>query len=145
MTQSPAPQSPASEPAYRSRLKADRAYALYVRLLEKLTKEKLYRDPKYTAAQLARDLQTNTRYISAAVAVCTGKNYAALINGLRLRDACKMLRSPKSAHLSPEEIGLLSGFASRQAFSPAFARVYSCTPREFRLQPAAKEQSASVK
>ena len=38
MTQSPAPQSPASEPAYRSRLKADRAYALYVRLLEKLTK-----------------------------------------------------------------------------------------------------------
>ena len=145
MTQSPAPQSPASEPAYRSRLKADRAYALYVRLLEKLTKEKLYRDPKYTAAQLARDLQTNTRYISAAVAVCTGKNYAALVNGLRLRDACKMLRSPKSAYLSAEEIGLLSGFASRQAFYLAFARVYSCTPREFRLQPAAKEQSASVK
>ena len=145
MPQPLAPQSPASEPAYRSRLKADRAYALYVRLLEKLTKEKLYRDPKYTAAQLARDLQTNTRYISAAVAVCTGKNYAALVNGLRLRDACKMLRSPKSAHLSAEEIGLLSGFASRQAFYLAFARVYSCTPREFRLQPAAKEQSASVK
>lgn len=139
MTQSPAPQSPASEPAYRSRLKADRAYALYVRLLEKLTKEKLYRDPKYTAAQLARDLQTNTRYISAAVAVCTGKNYAALVNGLRLRDACKMLRSPKSANLTAEEIGLLSGFASRQAFYLAFSRVFTCTPREYRLMSASPQ------
>ena len=139
MTQPTAPQSPASEPAYRSRLKADRAYALYVRLLEKLTKEKLYRDPKYTAAQLARDLQTNTRYISAAVAVCTGKNYAALVNGLRLRDACKMLRSPKSANLTAEEIGLLSGFASRQAFYLAFSRVFTCTPREYRLMSASPQ------
>lgn len=145
MTQPTAPQPSVPEPAYRSRLKADRAYALYVRLLEKLTKEKLYRDPKYTAAQLARDLQTNTRYISAAVAVCTGKNYAALVNGLRLRDACKMLRSPKSAHLSAEEIGLLSGFSSRQAFYLAFARVFSCTPRNYRLQHVAKEQPASAK
>lgn len=119
-------------PAYRTRLKAERADELYIRILQKLTGEKLYRDPKYTTAKLARDLHTNTRYISAAVAVSTGQNYCALVNGLRLRDACKMLRSPKYAHLTAEEIGLLSGFSSRQAFYTAFSRIYDCTPREYR-------------
>ena len=119
-------------PAYRTRLKAERADELYIRILQKLTGEKLYRDPKYTTAKLAKDLHTNTRYISAAVAVSTGQNYCALVNGLRLRDACKMLRSPKYAHLTAEEIGLLSGFASRQAFYTAFSRFYDCTPREYR-------------
>lgn len=139
MNKFPKPQASPREPVYRNRIKPDRAYALYVRILEKLTKEKLYRDPNYTTAQLARDLETNTRYISAAVAICTGNNYAALVNGLRLRDACKMLRSPKSANLTAEEIGLLSGFASRQAFYLAFSRVYSCTPREYRLMSASPQ------
>lgn len=122
-----------AEPAYRSRLKAERADELYIRILQKLTREKLYRDPNYTTAQLAEELQTNTRYISAAVAVCSGGNYCALVNGMRLRDACKMLRSAKYRHLTAEEVGLLAGFASRQAFYKAFARQYDCTPKAYRM------------
>lgn len=122
------------EPAYRSRLKAERANELYIQILEKISKEKLYRDPDYNTAKLAADLNTNTRYISAAVAVNTGGNYNALVNGLRLRDACKMMRSPKYEHMTVEEIGLFSGFASRQAFYLAFHRVYNCTPKDYRKQ-----------
>lgn len=77
------------EPAYRTRLKAEKANELYLRIVEKLTKEKLYRDPSYNTTKLAADLKTNTRYIAAAVAVCTGNNYSALVNSLRLRDVCK--------------------------------------------------------
>jgi len=72
------------------------------------------------------------RYISAAVRVCTGGNFSALINSLRLQDACKMLREVKSARLSVEEIAMLCGFNSRQAFYAAFHRTYDCTPAEFR-------------
>lgn len=121
-----------AEPAYRSKLKAERAYELYIKILAQLTRDKLYRDPSYGTAQLAEDLGTNTRYISAAVAVCSGGNYSALVNGLRLRDACKMLRAAKYARMSVEEIGLLAGFASRQAFYTAFHRMYDCTPKEYR-------------
>ena len=32
-----------------------------------------------------------------------------------------------------EEIGLLAGFSSRQAFYLAFSRVYDITPRAYRL------------
>ena len=81
-------------PAYRLRLKAERSDELYVKILGHLTKHRLYRDPNYTSRQLAIDLKTNTRYIAAAVANNTGSNYNVLVNGLRLRDACQMLRSP---------------------------------------------------
>ncbi len=121
-----------SEPAYRSKMKGERAATLYAAILQCLTRGRRYRDPSYGTAQLCRDLHTNTRYIAAAVANCTGGNYCALVNSLRLRDACRMLRSPNHADLTAEEIGLLSGFASRQAFYNAFRRVYTCTPRQYR-------------
>lgn len=126
------PQKP--EPAYRSRLKAEKANELYIKIIEKLTREKLYRDPKYNTFQLAADLNTNTRYISAAVAVCTGSNYSALVNKLRLRDVLKMMQSVQYKSMTVEEIGLMAGFSSRQAFYLAFHRVYDCTPRAYRLQ-----------
>ena len=120
-------------PAYRLRLKAERSDELYVKILGHLTKHRLYRDPNYTSRQLAIDLKTNTRYIAAAVANNTGSNYNVLVNGLRLRDACQMLRSPRYGHMTAEEIGLLSGFSSRQAFYLAFSKVYKITPRAYRL------------
>lgn len=123
-----------AEPAYRSRLNTEKANELYIQILEKLTREKLYRDPQYNTKRLAADLHTNTRYISAAVALCTGNNYSALVNSLRLRDVCKMMRSSKHKDMTVEEIGLLSGFSSRQAFYLAFHRIYACTPRAYRLQ-----------
>lgn len=119
-------------PAYYKKIKSERIDALYVSILQKLTREKLYRDPSYTAAHLAADLGTNTRYISVSVALSTGANYASLVNGLRLRDACKMLRAAKFSHLNVEEVGMLAGFASRQSFYQSFHRQYSCTPLEYR-------------
>ena len=126
------PEKKKARPAYLSRIKDSRADEIYINVLKHLTAHKLYRDPSYTAARLASDLQVNVRYISSAVALATGKNYAALVNGLRLRDACKMLRSPRFAQMTAEEIGLLAGFASRHAFYLAFHRLFSCTPRAYR-------------
>ena len=121
-------------PAYHSRMKAEHTDELYVKILQKLSVGKLYRDPNYTAKKLAADLGTNTRYISTAVAVHSGDNYNALVNSLRLRDACRMLRSPRYANYTAEEIGLTVGFSSRQAFYLAFGRAHNITPREYRLQ-----------
>lgn len=126
------PTNPDNVPAYRLRMKTEHANELYVQIVEHLTRNKLYREPTYGTRQLAEDIGTNTRYISAAVATCTGENYNALVNRMRLRDACTMLRAARFSHLSAEEIGLLSGFASRQAFYVAFKRHSDCTPREYR-------------
>ncbi|MBO5698981.1 MAG: AraC family transcriptional regulator [Bacteroidaceae bacterium] len=130
-------------PPYCKRLSAERAAAIYAEIIKKLKKEKLYRDPKYTASKLAKDLQTNTRYIAASVLTSTGDNFSTLVNSLRLHDACKMLSSKKHEQLSAEEIGLLSGFSSRQSFYRAFEKVYNITPRQYRLSFQCKDTGAT--
>ena len=130
MSTSPIP--PSAEPIYRSRLKTERWQALYVQILKHVTEARRYRDPQCTAARMAKELNTNTQYVSIAVANATGGNFKALVNRLRLRDACRMLTSPRHARLTAEEIGLLAGFSSRQAFYLAFHRHYACTPKQYR-------------
>ncbi len=117
---------------YQYRLKGERADKLFVDILEKLVVEKRYKDPAYTAEQLAEELNSNKRYISAVVSLRTGDNYNALVNSYRLRDACRMLRSPRYDDYTAEEIGLLAGFSSRQAFYLAFSRTMKVTPRQYR-------------
>lgn len=130
-------------PAYRKHFKQTRSDELYVRILDHMLKNRLYRNSKYMARQLADDLGVKPRHISAAIANQTGGNYNAFVNGFRLRDACRMLASPRHASMTIEEVGLLSGFTSRQAFYVAFAREYNVTPKEYRLEklpPARKEE-----
>ena len=116
---------------------------LYVKILQKLVVEKLYRDPNYTARQLATDLRTTPRYVAAAIARHTGNNYNALVNHYRLRDACRRLAQARYACYTVEEIGLMSGFSSRQAFYTAFRRVFDGTPLQYRQehQPALPDAS----
>ncbi len=106
---------------------------LYVQIIQKVGVEKRYQDPNYSAKKLAEELHVNPRYISAALALHTGDNYNALVNGYRLRDACRMLRSPRYLQYTVEEIGIMCGFASRQAFYLAFHREHKMTPRKYRF------------
>lgn len=130
MTEPKAPQAR----SYRTRLKAERSDRLYLEVLQHLLTGHRYRDPHYTATRLAADLQTNTRYISAAVANSTGDNFNALVNSLRVRDACRMLSQARFDRYTVEEVGLMAGFSSRQAFYLAFSRRYQVTPLAYRRQ-----------
>ena len=82
-----------NQPSYLKRISTERADEIYVRLLQKLTSERRYRDPKCTAKLMAEELGTHPRYISGAVALATGGNYAHLLNTLRGRYACYILSS----------------------------------------------------
>lgn len=125
------------EPAYRRRLRSTRSDELFMQMMQRVVMEKKYLDPDYSAAQLAADLSTNTRYISAVVALHTGQNFSQFINSYRLREACRKLRSPRYAGYTAEEVGLSCGFASRQAFYLAFRKVYDVTPQQYRQQGTA--------
>lgn len=130
----------AVKPSY-SRIKDDVADSLFVEIVKKIGAEKLYRKPEYSAHQLAKDLGTNPRYVSVVIALHTGSNYNALVNGYRLRDACRMLRSSRYKRYSIEEIGLMCGFSSRQAFYMAFHRERHETPRQYRIKNAGKTEA----
>lgn len=119
--------------SYLDHFSADRADRIYVEVLNLLQVKKLYREPGITARRLAEMMGEDYRAISAALAIQSGENFLTLLSRLRVREACRLLKDPKYKDWSAEEVGLRSGFASRQAFYLAFNRVMGMTPKKYRI------------
>jgi len=100
----------------------------------RLVHEKKYRDPEYTARQLAIDLDTNVRYISAVIRVHHHTNYSSFVNRLRVEEAMMLLSDPRYSELNVEYIGKMVGFAHRQSFHSAFLKFVGITPHAYRSQ-----------
>jgi len=105
---------------------------LYEKIQQKIVLEKKYRDAEYSAKQLAVDLHTNTRYISAVINLRFQQNYSSLVNELRIRDALYLLIDQRYADCTVEDIATMVGFSNRQSFYAAFYRIKGMTPKEYR-------------
>ena len=77
--------------AYRTLIRAELADELYDKILNIIVAQKKYKDPNYSAKDLAKELHTNTRYISAVVNSRFGMNYTSLLNEYRIKDALHLL------------------------------------------------------
>lgn len=130
---------------YHAHYNTDRSDELYSRLIATLMRGQRYAHPGCKAGVLAAELGVSRAMLSAAIAQHTEGNFASLLNGLRLRAACRRLASPLYDNVSAEEIGLSVGYVSRQAFYTAFARVYDVTPKAYRqLKRGRKALDAST-
>ena len=118
--------------AYRSLIRAELADELYDRILNIIVLEKRYRDKNFSAKELAKELETNTRYISAVVNSRFNTNFSCLINEYRIKEAMHRLRDKRYANMTIEEIGLSVGFANRQSFYASFYRMMKETPNDYR-------------
>ncbi len=119
--------------AYRSLVRAELVDELYEKILDIFVRQKKYRDPDYSAKQLAADLQTNTRYISAVVNIRFQQNYSSMVNEYRIREAKYLLIDKRYRDKTMEEISQMVGFSNRQSFYAAFYRLEGVTPRTYRI------------
>ena len=110
--------------AYRSLIRPELADELYDKILNIVVVQKKYKDPDYSAKDLAKELKTNTRYLSAVVNSRFGMNYSCLLNEYRVKDA----------------ISTMVGFANRQSFYAAFYKNVGETPNGYRKKHADKKQ-----
>lgn len=117
---------------YRGLIRAELADELYDRILTVIVAEKKYRDPDYSAKQLAQDLDTNPRYLSAVINSRFGMNYSSLVNQHRVREAAHMLLDKRFVDKTMEEIGLMAGFANRQSFYAAFFKEKGEAPHQYK-------------
>ena len=99
----------------------------------KLMIEKKYRDPKYSARQLAREIGVNPRQISAVVAVRFQQNYSKLVSDMRVREAMYMFQDSHFDDMTIEDVAINVGFTTRQSFYADFNRLSGMTPREYRI------------
>ena len=115
------------------------------RILEIIVMQKKYKDKNYSAKQLADDLGTNTRYISAVVNVKFHMNYTSFVNKFRIEEAMDILVDKRYRDLRIEEVSDMVGFSNRQSFYASFYKIMNMTPREYRLQHLAQHPSQKVK
>lgn len=71
--------------AYRTLVNPKLMDELEQRINDIIIIQKKYRDKSYSAKQLAEDLNTNTRYISAVVNVRFHMNYTSYVNKFRIQ------------------------------------------------------------
>ena len=137
-TPQPASKKKEKKAAYRSLIRAELADELYDKILNIVVVQKKYKDPNYSAKDLAKELKTNTRYLSAVVNSRFGMNYSCLLNEYRVKDALHLLTDKRYADKNVEEISTMVGFANRQSFYAAFYKNVGETPNGYRKKNAVK-------
>lgn len=122
------------EAVYRSLVSPKLMDVLKEKILNIIVMQKKYKDKNYSAKQLAEDLGTNTRYISAVVNVRFHMNYTSFINKYRIEEAMSILVDKRYQELRMEEVSDMVGFSNRQSFYASFFKIVGMTPRDYRLQ-----------
>lgn len=118
--------------SYRDLIRAELADELYDKILNIIVVQKKYKDPNYSAKDLAKELKTNTRYLSAVINSRFGMNYSCLLNEYRIKDALYLLTDKRYKNKKIEEISLMVGFANRQSFYTAFKKYVGLMPTDYR-------------
>ena len=118
--------------AYRFLIRAELADELYDRILNIIVVQKRFRKSDYSAKELAKELGTNTRYLSAVINSRFGMNYSSLINEYRVKEAIHLLIDKRYAEMNIEEISAMVGFTNRQSFYAAFFKIMKETPNHYR-------------
>ena len=116
--------------AYRTLVSPRLMDELKEKILEVILIRKKYKDKNYSARDLAEELGTNTRYISAVVNVRFHMNYTSFINKYRIEEAMGLLVDKRFVDLNMEEISDMVGFSNRQSFYASFFKISGCTPRD---------------
>ena len=129
------------EAAYRSLVSPKLMDELEEKINNIIIIQKKYKDKNYSAKQLAEDLGTNTRYISAVVNVRFHMNYTSYVNQYRIQEAMSLLVDRRYQDLNMEDISDMVGFSNRQSFYASFFKVNGITPREYKIKHLATHPS----
>lgn len=104
--------------------------ALYNRICNLMSTDRLYSNPDLTRSELAAKLATNEHYIADAIREGSdGKTFLQYVNMYRLNSATTMLAQTDDPI---EQIALATGFSNRRTFNRIFFNEYGMSPTDFR-------------
>ncbi len=122
------------EASYRSLVSPKLMDELEQKINDIIIIKKKYKEKNYSAKQLAEDLNTNTRYISAVVNVRFHMNYTSYVNKYRIQEAMSLLVDRRYQELNMEDISDMVGFSNRQSFYASFYKINGITPRDYKMK-----------
>ncbi|ASW75818.1 hypothetical protein IQ37_17460 [Chryseobacterium piperi] len=112
----------------------DLSIPIYEKLFSKIEDfmyiQKPWKNPEYSLKDLARDVHSNTQYVSSAINNSTKNNFKAYLNEFRLNAFIALINN-KNELASMEEAYLAIGFYNRSTFNRVFKSRYKMTPQEY--------------
>lgn len=111
---------------------SDKAEEEILKKLDEFEKSRLFLDKNIRLAGLAKQLNTNTRYLSQTINSEKQKSFNSYINTLRINYILKKLRTnPKYLTYKISYLAEESGFASQSSFTSAFKEETGTTPSAY--------------
>lgn len=104
---------------------------LYIKIEEYMQLRKPWLDPDYSIEQLARDLKSNTLYISKAVNIYAKTNFKSYLNEYRIQTFVNEANKNRHDKKLIKEIYLEIGFKSQVTFNRVFKARFDMTPQEY--------------
>ena len=100
--------------------------------LQQFEESKKYLDNNMSLANLAGDLNTNTKYLSEIIRKYKDKNFNTYINELRIKYLIQLLSTDRSyLQYKISYIAEVGGFTSHSAFTNVFKSVTGMSPNEY--------------
>lgn len=94
--------------------------------------KKLYLNPGFTIAMLAKEIGTNRTYLSRYISEVKKIRFTDYINNLRAEHAKSLLQKPGTQPLA--DIAMISGFGSVRAMNRSFMKNYGKLPATIRKE-----------
>lgn len=114
-----------------SRLDQTRIRQLIAGILQLLEKEECWLQPDFTIEKAAKQLGTNSSYLSYVVNHHLGKSFSALLNEYRVRRACLLMEDPANATYTMDYLAMQAGFSNRVTLLRQFKRMVGMAPSEY--------------
>jgi AraC-like DNA-binding protein len=106
-------------------------YLLMQKVYKLLENEKLYMNGDLSLEMLARQTNTNVRYLSQAINTITRMNFKTFINKYRIKEAILLIKDTSSDQ-SLDAIADRCGFSDRSTFYRSFKKETNVTPSKFK-------------
>lgn len=99
------------------------------RITQLMNLDKVYQEPAYSRADLARELEISETQLSRVINAAFGKSFPRLINEFRVSDAKRLLEDPS---IPVNVVAEQAGFNSLASFNRVFREITDKTPSFYR-------------
>ena len=107
----------------------DREYEIALKIKDLMELDKLYQEPSFSRADLARELNISENSVSYIINVAFGKTFPQILNERRVKDAKNML---KDNSIPIKTVAFDAGFNSLASFNRVFRNITGKSPSDYR-------------
>ena len=105
--------------------------SLYADILNYFSEKKPYCNPDFTIEQLAKDIDSNVKYVSNVIKIKENVNFNAFLNKYRINHVKEMIEMNYQNKYTLGYIYFKSGFRNQSTFNKAFKNIEGITPSKY--------------